>query len=236
MQDYREKIIIALDLESLEDVKLLIDRLGDDLKFVKVGMQLYYLAGNEVIKYLNDKGLKVFLDLKLHDIPNTVGNAVSSLLTNCKIDILNVHSLGGKAMMESAVNAVDAIESDRRPKLIAVTQLTSTSQKMICLEQKVDIKLESHVNHLALLAKESGLNGVVCSALEVKQVKSLCGDDFITVTPGIRLDKKNAHDQVRIMAPKEAFNNGADFIVVGREVVKSENPRESFLNIVNSIL
>ena len=232
MNDVRDKIIIALDYSNFEEVQNLILKLGSDLKFVKVGMELFYKEGPIVVKKLKEMGFKVFLDLKLHDIPNTVLSA-SKVLLNLEVDILNLHALGGKTMMNQVAKYRDDIKSNAF--LIGVTHLTSTSEKVLKEELNISNQIEEDVIRLAENVKVSGLDGVVCSALEINSIRSKLGNDFLLVTPGVRLDSKNSHDQQRISTPKEAITWGANHIVVGREVTKSKDPRSTFLKIIDEI-
>ncbi len=218
-------IIIALDYSDEKSVWQLLNQFGDEQLFVKVGMELYYSCGNSLLSKLKEKGHNIFLDLKLHDIPNTVGRAMQSL-ARLDVDIINVHAAGGCLMMERALEGLDkgTPVGQQRPKCIAVTQLTSTSEQVMQEELKVNGKIEEVVVHYASQAKQSGLDGVVSSPLEVPLVKEACGSSFLTVTPGIRLAGDSQDDQERITTPKRARSLGSDYIVVGRSITGSENP------------
>lgn len=225
-------IIIALDYSEEDAVWDLLKKFGDEKLFVKVGMELYYSCGNTLLSKLKDKGHYIFLDLKLHDIPNTVGRAMQSL-ARLDVDIINVHASGGKLMMERALEGLDkgTAVGKERPICIAVTQLTSTSEQVMQEQLRIPGKIEETVVHYAKLAKDSGLDGVVSSPLEVPLVKQACGVSFLTVTPGIRLLGDAQDDQQRITTPKQARSLGSDFIVVGRSITASTNPKQALQTI-----
>ena len=235
-----EKIILALDLPTEKEVMQLLDQLEGQIKFVKVGMELFYGTGYSVIEKIKKRGLKIFLDLKMHDIPNTVGRAAAQL-TRLEVDIFNLHVAGGKKMMEEASKQVEnnLVVNQKKPLVIGVTQLTSTDQKMLETEIGIKQPIENVVEHYAILAKDSGLDGVVSSPLEVQKIKRACGNSFITVTPGIRLeeeiDSKLTQDQKRITTPKQAFDLGTDYIVIGRSITQAANPSEVFQKMVNDL-
>lgn len=222
-QTVSRPIIIALDFQSLEEVKHFLVPFNNQELFVKVGMELFYKEGPQVIHYLKNEGHQIFLDLKLHDIPNTVKQAMKSL-ASLGVDLVNVHAAGGKQMMEAALLGLEAASSGKRPKLIAVTQLTSTSEAVLHNELLINRSLQETVQSYALLSKEAGLDGVVCSVLEVPMIRHVCGDSFLTVTPGIRLADDSKDDQARIATPKQAREAGASMIVVGRSITGSTNP------------
>jgi len=213
-----ERLIVALDVDNLEEAKRLVDILYPNVKIFKVGSQLFTACGPEAVRMIVKKGAKVFLDLKFHDIPNTVKKAIVSA-AKLKVYMLTVHLSGGKDMLGAAVSIAD------RPKIIGVSVLTS--------ESKEDTK--DKVLNLAKLAKAAGLDGVVCSAQETNMIREACGKDFIIVTPGIRPEGYVIDDQVRITTPKEAVKAGADFIVVGRPIIKAENPKEAAVKILKDI-
>ncbi|RXI98073.1 orotidine-5'-phosphate decarboxylase [Anaerobacillus alkaliphilus] len=221
----KSPIIIALDYSDEKPVWELLNQFGDEQLFVKVGMELYYSCGNSLLSKLKEKGHNIFLDLKLHDIPNTVGRAMQSL-ARLEVDIINVHAAGGCLMMERALEGLEkgTLSGKDRPTCIAVTQLTSTSENVMQEELKVNGKIEDIVVHYASLAKRSGLDGVVSSPLEVPLIKEACGSSFLTVTPGIRLAGDSKDDQQRITTPKEARSLESDFIVVGRSITASVDP------------
>ena len=225
-------VIIALDFPNKEETINFLKKFDEPL-WVKVGMELFYGCGPEIIKEIKKLGHHIFLDLKLHDIPNTVKSAMKNL-AKLDIDMVNVHAKGGIKMMSEALTAFDGME--KKPIVIAVTELTSTSQEMLTNELLCSTTMEEMVIKHALNAKEAGLNGVVCSPLEVKAIKKACGTDFITVTPGIRLESNSKDDQVRITTPKDARILGTNFIVVGRPITKAENPVLAYKQIRKDFL
>ena len=220
-------VIIALDFPD-KDTTINFLKKFDEPLWVKVGMELFYGCGPEIIKEIKKLGHHIFLDLKLHDIPNTVKSAMKNL-AKLDVDMVNVHAKGGIKMMKEALSAFDDIE--KKPYVIAVTELTSTSQEMLTNELLCSTTMEKMVIKHALNTKEAGLNGVVCSPLEVKAIKEACGSDFITVTPGIRLESNSKDDQVRITTPADAKKLGTNFIVVGRPITKAENPVAAYKQI-----
>lgn len=231
-----EKIIVALDFPSKSIVEDFISKFDigkdDSLAFVKLGMELYYAEGPAMIEYLKDKGLKVFLDLKVHDIPNTAHGAIRSL-AKYGVDILNVHASGGIEMMK---RANDALKSENaNAKLIAVTQLTSTDQAMMNTELGIAGTVEDAVLRLAANAKTAGLDGIVSSPLEVPRIKAELGKEFMTVCPGVRLVTNSTDDQKRVTTAEQAFANGTDYIVMGRAISQAENPAVTFAEICRSI-
>lgn len=217
-------VIIACDFGSAEDALKFLDKFkGEERKpFVKIGMELYYAAGNEIVKELKKRGHKIFLDLKLHDIPNTVKKAMK-VLSALDVDMVNVHASGTKEMMSAAIEGLTR-EDGTRPLLIAVTQLTSTSQEAMNEQLLISGDINDTIAHYARNAKEAGLDGVVCSPLEAGIVKEACGKEFMTVTPGIRFADSAKDDQVRITTPAKAKEIGSDFIVVGRPITAAEDP------------
>ncbi|WJH37461.1 orotidine-5'-phosphate decarboxylase [Paenibacillus sp. CC-CFT747] len=228
MTGQAERIIVALDYPDAESAKGLLQALKGIPCYMKVGMQLFYAAGPSFIHYLKDSGYNVFLDLKMHDIPNTVMFGAESI-TRLGVDMFNVHAAGGQAMMQGAREGVDKALSSmpgaKRPLLIGVTQLTSTGQAMMNEEIGIPGSLEETVVRYSLLAKESGLDGVVASPLEVKRIKEAAGPSFVTVTPGIRPAGAELKDQTRVMTPGEAFRQGTDYVVIGRPITASPDPR-----------
>ena len=224
------KTIVALDFASRDEAINFLKGF-DKPVYAKIGMELFYACGLEIIKEVKAMGHNVFLDLKLHDIPNTVRGGMRSL-ANLGVDIVNVHCAGGSEMMKAAIKGLEEGAKDgKRPLCIAVTQLTSTSQEMMNNEQGIPGNVEDCVLRFAKLAKDSGMDGVVCSVHEVKSIHDVCGKDFLTVTPGIRLAEDSADDQKRIATPTYAKEQGCDFIVVGRSITKSENPQETYWKI-----
>lgn len=216
------KPIIALDFPSKLDVEEFLSEFSEPL-FLKVGMELFYQEGPDLVNTLNRYGHDIFLDLKLHDIPNTVESAMRRI-AELGVDMVNVHAAGGVAMMEAAKRGL----SGSGTKLIAVTQLTSTSEEQMQQEQLIAVTLQESVLHYAKLAKQAGLDGVVCSVHEAKAIGEACGEDFLRVTPGIRPASSEAHDQKRIATPRDAKAQGATHIVVGRAITRSENPQKSY--------
>ena len=219
------ELIVALDKDSLSDALDIVDLAGDSVTWYKIGSQLFCKEGPSAVKALKEKGKKVFLDLKFHDIPNTVANAVANGIA-MGADMINVHASGGREMMQRAVEAgVKAAPQGSSPIIIAVTILTSMNQDALeeALNKKECYPVDQ-VKYLAKLAKSSGMNGVVCSAHEIDILKESCGDDFVLVVPGIRPRGASVGDQKRVMTPFEASKKGADYIVVGRPVLQAENP------------
>lgn len=215
-------VIIACDFASAKETFDFLDKFKTKKPFVKIGMELFYAEGPSIVREIKARGHKIFLDLKLHDIPNTVKKAMK-VLSDLDVDICNLHASGTKAMMSAALEGLTRADGTR-PLLIAVTQLTSTDQSAMESDLLIKEKLENVVMHYALNAKESGLDGVVCSPLEAEKVHSSCGKDFLTVTPGVRFADGDAGDQKRVMTPAEAKKVGSDYIVVGRPITKAEDP------------
>lgn len=223
--------IIALDFSSKKEVHQFLAQFNEKL-FVKVGMELYLQEGPSIVTDLKEQGHDVFLDLKLHDIPNTVKSAMRGL-ARLGADLVNVHAAGGVRMMESALEGLEAGTAMglKRPQIIGVTQLTSTSEEQILTEQKIHLTLKESVLQYAKLTKQAGLDGVVCSVQEAKIIQSECGEDFLRVTPGIRLNGGEGHDQVRIATPEVARSEGSSLIVVGRAITQSVNPVETYKKV-----
>ncbi|MCY1569616.1 orotidine-5'-phosphate decarboxylase [Staphylococcus pettenkoferi] len=222
--------IIALDFESKEKVDQFLD-LFDEPLYVKVGMELFYQTGPALISDIKARGHRIFLDLKLHDIPNTVGKAMEGL-AKLEVDMVNVHAAGGTVMMQRALEGLRKHNPDT--KLIAVTQLTSTTEEMLHEEQNIQTSIEDAVLNYAQLAKQAQLDGVVCSPLEAELLTQHLGSDFLKVTPGIRPKDAQTNDQKRITTPEEAKTNGSTHIVVGRPITQSDNPVESYHKIKES--
>ncbi len=209
-------VIVALDFKNREETMEFLDRFEEEKPFVKVGMQLFYAEGPSIVKEIKKRGHKVFLDLKLHDIPNTVKGGMASL-KDLGVDMTNLHASGGVEMMKAAVEGLTR-EDGSRPILLAVTQLTSISQEIMNEELGIQGKLEEVVCKYASNAKEAGLDGVVCSPLEASLIHEVCGNDFLTVTPGIRFAEDAKGDQKRVTTPSKARLIGSDYIVVGRSI------------------
>ena len=215
-------MIIACDFASAEATYAFLDRFTEEKPFVKIGMELFYAAGPEIVREIKRRGHKIFLDLKLHDIPNTVKKAMA-VLSGLDVDICNLHAAGGIDMMRAAVEGLTRADGTR-PLLIAVTQLTSIDQRRMEEELLIERSLPEVVMQYAENAKAAGLDGVVCSPLEAGQVHDRCGADFLTVTPGIRFADGNVGDQQRVTTPAKAREIGSDFIVVGRPITAAEDP------------
>lgn len=226
----KRDVIIACDFASAEATYAFLDHFTEEKPFVKIGMELYYAEGPSIVRELRRRGHKIFLDLKLHDIPNTVQKAMA-VLSRLEVDMVNLHAAGTKAMMEAALKGLTR-EDGSRPILLAVTQLTSTSEERMHDELLISGSITDCVCHYARLAYEAGLDGVVCSPLEAGMVKEQCGKDFLTVTPGIRFADGQAGDQVRITTPARAKEIGTDFIVVGRPITAAEDPVEAYRKCV----
>ncbi|MGG1685354.1 MULTISPECIES: orotidine-5'-phosphate decarboxylase [Bacillales] len=222
-------IILALDFSRKDELDDFLALFEQEKLFVKVGMEAYYQHGPKLVDELKQHGHDVFLDLKLHDIPNTVQKAMKGL-AGLGVDLINVHASGGSRMMKAAIEGLESGTSSgqKRPLCIGVTQLTSTSEEMLRKELQITGNMKNSVVSLANLARESGLDGVVSSALEVPMIKEACGDRFLTVTPGIRLEGDMAGDQNRVCSPKKARSLGSDFIVVGRSVTGAKNPLAAY--------
>ncbi|UED81267.1 orotidine-5'-phosphate decarboxylase [Lysinibacillus sp. CD3-6] len=218
------KPILALDFPGEAEVFKFLAHFQEPL-FVKIGMELYMQEGPDIVRKVKDLGHDIFLDLKLHDIPNTVGSAMKGL-AKLGVDLVNVHAAGGRPMMEAALEGLEAGTPAGRARaaLIAVTQLTSTTEVQMQTEQKIALTLQESVLHYASLTKQAGLNGVVCSVHEAQAIAEVCGEEFLRVTPGIRLAGGDAHDQKRIATPDGAKRDGSSLIVVGRAVTGAQDP------------
>jgi len=227
-------VIIALDFENAEKALTFLDAFKDEKPFVKIGMELYYAEGPSIVKKVKERGHKVFLDLKLHDIPNTVMKAMA-VLNTLDVDMTNLHAAGTIDMMEAARKGLTR-EDGTHPILLAVTQLTSTSEERMREELWIEKPIAETVKHYAKNAKKAGLNGVVCSPLEAMLIKEACGEDFMTITPGIRFADGEAGDQVRIMTPEKARDNGCDYIVVGRPITAAADPVAAYRRCVKAFL
>ncbi|MBP5400768.1 MAG: orotidine-5'-phosphate decarboxylase [Bacteroidales bacterium] len=221
-------VIIALDFSTANETLAFLNSFSDFHPFVKVGMEIFYAEGPAIVKELKDRGHKVFLDLKLHDIPNTVRKAMR-VLAGLGVDITNVHAAGTVQMMRAALEGLtEGSTNGQRPQLIAVTQLTSTSEETLHNELLIPQPMEQVVAQYAKNAAAAGIDGVVCSPLEVPDVKKACGNGFITVTPGVRFADSSTDDQSRIATPVRARELGSDYIVVGRPITQAANPLEAY--------
>ena len=223
-------VIIACDFKNKQETLDFLDLFKEEKLFLKIGMELFYSEGPDIVREIKSRGHKIFLDLKLHDIPNTVEKAMKSL-SNLNIDMCNVHAAGTIDMMKAAIKGLTK-EDGIRPILIAVTQLTSTSEERMKNELLINESIDEVVKKYASNAKVAGLDGVVCSPLEAGKVKETCGKEFLTITPGVRFETDNVGDQVRITTPKKAKEIGSDYIVVGRPITKAENPVEAYRKCV----
>ncbi len=215
-------VIVACDFASAADTYAFLDKFTGKKPFVKIGMELFYAEGPAIVQELKARGHKIFLDLKLHDIPNTVKKSMA-VLSRLDVDITNLHAAGTKRMMEAAVEGLTRPDGTR-PLLIAVTQLTSTDQESMENDLLIKEPMDKVVMHYAKNAKEAGLDGVVCSPLEAGKVHDTCGKEFLTITPGVRFADGDIGDQKRVMTPAEAKKIGSDYIVVGRPITAADNP------------
>ncbi len=227
-------VIVACDFASAEKTFEFLDLFKDKKPFVKIGMELFYAEGPSIVKEIKRRGHKIFLDLKLHDIPNTV-KKVMAVLSNLDVDICNLHAGGTVAMMQAAIEGLTRADGTR-PLLIAVTQLTSTSQESMEKDLLINKPMEEVVMHYALNAKLAGLDGVVCSPLEAGKVHEACGKEFLTVTPGVRFADGDKGDQKRVMTPEEARKIGSDYIVVGRPITAASDPVSAYERCVKEFL
>lgn len=225
------KPIIALDFPGEKEVFNFLQQFNEPL-FVKVGMELYLQEGPSIIEKIKREGHDIFLDLKLHDIPNTVKSAMKGL-AKLGVDLVNVHAAGGKPMMEGALEGLEAgtAAGQKRASLIAVTQLTSTTEQQMQEQQKIALSLQESVLHYAQLTKEAGLDGVVCSVHEARAIADACGEDFLRVTPGIRMLGGETHDQKRIATPDGARQDGSSLIVVGRAITGAKDPITAYQEV-----
>ena len=215
-------VIIACDFASAEATFAFLDKFQGRKPFLKIGIELYYAEGPSIVKAIKERGHKIFLDLKLHDIPNTVKKAMA-VLSNLDVDMTNLHAGGTKRMMEAAIEGLTKPDGTR-PMLIAVTQLTSTDQEAMENDLLIKEPIDKVVMHYAHNAKEAGLDGVVCSPLEAGKVHDTCGKNFVTVTPGVRFADGDIGDQKRVMTPAAAKEFGSDYIVVGRPITAAADP------------
>ena len=227
-------VIIACDFAGKEQCLAFLDKFTDCKPFVKIGMELFYSAGPEIVKEIKSRGHKIFLDLKLHDIPNTVMKSMS-VLRNLDVDMTNLHASGTKAMMEAALKGLTR-EDGTRPILIAVTQLTSTSEEAMREDLLINAPIDEVVMHYAKNAADAGLDGVVCSPLEAGKVHEKCGKDFVTVTPGVRFADGDVGDQKRVTTPERAKEIGSDYIVVGRPITAADDPVAAYKRCVKEFV
>uniref|UniRef100_UPI00402835DF orotidine-5'-phosphate decarboxylase n=1 Tax=Eubacterium sp. TaxID=142586 RepID=UPI00402835DF len=227
-------VIIACDFSSAQATFDFLDKFTEEKPFVKIGMELYYAEGPSIVREIKKRGHKIFLDLKLHDIPNTVKKAMS-VLSKLDVDMTNLHAAGTVEMMKAAVEGLTR-EDGTRPILIAVTQLTSTSEERMQKELLINASINDTIVKYAQNAKEAGLDGVVCSPLEAGMVKDACSKEFITVTPGVRFADGDKGDQVRITTPEKAKEIGSDYIVVGRPITQADDPVAAYRRCVKEFV
>lgn len=227
-------VIVACDFSSTQQVFDFLDRFTDKKPFVKIGMELFYAEGPQIVREIKARGHKIFLDLKLHDIPNTVKKAMA-VLSGLDVDMCNVHAAGTSAMMKAALEGLTRPDGSR-PLLIAVTQLTSTDEESMRRELLIDRPLDETVMHYARNAMESGLDGVVCSPLESGKVHQVCGAGFVTVTPGVRFADGDVGDQKRVTTPARAKELGSDYIVVGRPITAAADPVAAYNRCVEEFV
>ena len=223
-------VIIALDFDSREKTLAFLDLFQDEKPFVKIGMELFYAEGPDIVRQIHARGHRIFLDLKLHDIPNTVKKAMAAL-SALDVDIINLHAAGTKAMMSAALEGLTRPDGTR-PLLIAVTQLTSTDQERMDRELLIHAPIDEVVLHYARNARDAGLDGVVCSPLEAGSIHARCGADFLTVTPGVRFADGESGDQKRVTTPERAREIGSDHIVVGRPITQADDPVAAYRRCV----
>lgn len=227
-------VIIACDFASKESCMSFLDNFKEEKPFVKIGMELFYAEGPSIVREIKDRGHKIFLDLKLHDIPNTVKKAMS-VLSALDVDMCNLHAGGTIAMMEAAIEGLTRPDGTR-PILLAVTQLTSTSEERMKTDLLIEKPIDQVVMHYAANAKSAGLDGVVCSPLEASKVHDVCGNEFYTITPGIRFADGDIGDQVRVTTPEKAKEIGSDYIVVGRPITAAEDPVSAYRRCVKEFV
>ncbi len=227
-------VIIACDFSSKEETLAFLDKFSGKKPYVKIGMELFYAEGPAIVREIKARGHQIFLDLKLHDIPNTVKKAMA-VLSRLDVDMVNLHAAGTRAMMEGALEGVTRPDGSR-PLVIAVTQLTSTSQERMQEELLIGAPMDETVMHYAANAAKAGLDGVVCSPMEAGKVHETCGQGFLTVTPGIRFADAKADDQVRITTPAKAREIGSDYVVVGRPITQAEDPVAAYRRCVSEFV
>lgn len=227
-------VIVACDFNSAEETFAFLDKFTEEKPFVKIGMELFYAEGPQIVRSIKERGHKIFLDLKLHDIPNTVKKAMS-VLSKLDVDICNLHAAGTSRMMASALEGLTR-EDGSRPLLIAVTQLTSTDEQAMQSELLIEKPLDEVVMSYAKNASDAGLDGVVCSPLEAGKVHAVCGEKFLTVTPGVRFADGDIGDQMRVTTPEKAKELGSDYIVVGRPITQAADPVAAYRRCVKEFV
>jgi len=234
MNELKKDVIVACDFSSAADLYAFLDKFTGKKPFVKIGMELFYAEGPAIVRELKKRGHKIFLDLKLHDIPNTVKKSMA-VLSRLDVDICNLHAAGGTDMMRGAIEGLTRADGTR-PLLIAVTQLTSTDQETLERDLLIERPMDEVVMHYAKTAKNAGLDGVVCSPLEAGKVHEVCGKDFLTITPGVRFAEGEKGDQKRVMTPAQARLSGSDFIVVGRPITQTQDPVSAYERCVKEFV
>ncbi len=227
-------VIVACDFSSKDETMAFLDKFQGKKPFVKIGMELFYAEGPDIVREIKARGHKIFLDLKLHDIPNTVKKSMA-VLSRLDVDMTNLHAGGTIAMMEAAIEGLTRPDGTR-PLLIAVTQLTSTSEERMKNDLLINEKMDRVVMHYAHNAKVAGLDGVVCSPMEAGKVHEVCGNGFLTVTPGVRFADGDKGDQVRVMTPEQAKKIGSDYIVVGRPITAAADPVAAYERCINEFV
>lgn len=227
-------VIVACDFNTAEETLRFLDNFTEEKPYVKIGMELFYAEGPEIVREIKRRGHKIFLDLKLHDIPNTVKKAMA-VLSRLDVDMCNLHAAGTVAMMEAAIEGLTRPDGTR-PLLIAVTQLTSTDQERMERDLLINEPMEKVVMHYASNAKAAGLDGVVCSPLESPAVHETCGKEFLTVTPGVRFADGDKGDQVRVTTPEKAKELGSDYIVVGRPITQAQDPVAAYRRCIKEFV
>lgn len=227
-------VIVACDFNTAEETLRFLDNFTEEKPYVKIGMELFYAEGPEIVREIKRRGHKIFLDLKLHDIPNTVKKAMA-VLSRLDVDMCNLHAAGTVSMMEAAIEGLTRPDGTR-PLLIAVTQLTSTDQERMERDLLINEPLEKVVMHYASNAKAAGLDGVVCSPLESPAVHETCGKEFLTVTPGVRFADGDKGDQVRVTTPEKAKELGSDYIVVGRPITQAQDPVAAYRRCIKEFV
>ncbi len=230
-------VIIALDFPNRDKTLAFLDLFESEARkpYVKIGMELFYAEGPQIVRDIKARGHQIFLDLKLHDIPNTVRSAMRSL-AGLDVDMVNVHAAGTKAMMQAGLKGLCEASGESRPLLIAVTQLTSTDEARMRTELLIDHPIEDVVSHYAANTRDAGLDGIVCSPLEAGKVHETCGDDFLTITPGIRFATDSKGDQKRVTTPADARDLGSDYIVVGRSITGAADPVAAYRQALTDFL
>ena len=225
-----DKIIVPLDVPNLDRAISLINQLPE-VNFWKVGLELFVATGADILQVLKDKNKRIFLDLKFHDIPNTIKGAINSAL-KYDVDLLTIHATAGRKALKAAKQVV--VERNK-PKLIAISLLTSISSRELAFDLKIPLELPEYALQMAILAKESGLDGAVCSPQEASQLREICGENFLLVCPGVRPSWSNLGDQKRVMTPTEAIQKGADFLVIGRPITQAEKPQKAWTKICQEL-